>query len=237
MSWRRFFTRVQNDADLQQQIEFHLQEQLEENLACGMNAEEARRQAYLKLGNQRGIRETVWEANRLGWIEDTWRDFRYAVRTLWRSPGFAVTAVVVMALGIGANTALFTVVRSVLLRPLPFTDPNGLVRIYESDSHRPGGHIGVPSADFFDWQKQARTFEQMAMMYAGNGGYNLSGPEDNFLNKSQRGVRTGTSFRCLACSQPWAVFLAQAMTRRVRTLPLFLPGDCGSGVMEAMRTS
>jgi predicted permease len=175
MSWRRFFSRVRNDADLQQQIEFHLQEQLEENLACGMNAEEARRQAYLKLGNQRSIRETVWEANRLRWIEDTWRDFRYAVRTLWRSPGFAVTAVVVMALGIGANTALFTVVRSVLLRPLPFADPDRLVRIYESDSHRPGGHIGVPSADFFDWQKQARSFEQVAMMYAGNGGYNLSG--------------------------------------------------------------
>jgi predicted permease len=80
-----------------------------------------------------------------------------------------------MMLGIGANTALFTVVRSVLLKPLPFTDPDGLVRIYESDSHRPGGRIGVPSADFFDWQKQAHSLEQMAMMYAGNGGYNLSG--------------------------------------------------------------
>src|ERR1700733_12487857 len=150
MSWRRFFSRIENDADLQQQIEFHVQEQIEENLACGMNAEEARRQAYLSLGNRRGMRETVWEANRLGWIEDTWRDVRYAVRTMWRSPGFAVTAVVVMALGIGANTALFTVVRSVLLSPLPFTDPDRLVRIYESDSHRPRGHIGVPSADFFD---------------------------------------------------------------------------------------
>jgi predicted permease len=175
MTWRRFFRRVQNDADLQQQIEFHLQEQIEENLACGMNAEDARRQAYLRLGSQRGIRETVWEANRLGWIEDTWRDLRYAVRTLWRSPGFAVTAVVVMALGIGASTALFTVVGSVLLRPLPFTDPDRLVRIYESDARRPGGQIAVPSADFFDWQKQTRTLEQMAMMYAGNGSYNLSG--------------------------------------------------------------
>src|SRR3984957_20668646 len=122
MSWRRFFTRVRNDADLQQQIEFHLQE----NLARGMNEEEARRQASLKSGKQRRIRETLWEANRLGWMEDTWRDFRYAVRTLRRSPGFALTAIVVMALGIGANTSLFTLVRSVLLRPLPFTDPDKL---------------------------------------------------------------------------------------------------------------
>src|ERR1700733_8812710 len=175
MSWRRFFTRVRNDADLQQQIEFHLQEQLEENLARGMNEEEARRQASPKRGKQRRIRETLWEANRLGWMEDTWRDFRYAVRTLRRSLGFALTAIVVMALGIGANTSLFTLVRSVLLRPLPFTDPDKLVRIYESASQRPGGHIGVSSADFFDWQKQSHSFEQIAMMYAGNGGYNLSG--------------------------------------------------------------
>jgi predicted permease len=175
MNWRRFFMRVRNDADLQQQIEFHLQEQIEENLACGMSAEEARRQAYLRLGNQRRIRETVWGANRFTWMEATWRDFLFAIRTLWRSPGFAITAIVVMALGIGANTALFTVVRSVLLKPLPFSDPDRLVRIYESDSQRPGGRIGVPSADFFDWRKQARGFDQAAMMYAGNGGYNLSG--------------------------------------------------------------
>jgi predicted permease len=177
MNWRRYRWRTRNDADLREQMEFHLQEQIEENLARGMSAEEARRQAYLRLGNRQRVRETVWEANRFAWIEDSLRDFRYALRTLWRSPGFAITAMVVMALGIGANTALFTVVRSVLLKPLPFTNPGRLVRIYESDSHRPGGRIAVPSADFFDWEKQARSFEQMAMMFADNGSYNLSGSE------------------------------------------------------------
>lgn len=177
MNWRRIFHRVHNDADLRQQIDFHLQEQIEENLACGMSAEEARRRAYLTFGNQRRIRETLWQASRLSWIEDTWNDLRYALRTLRRSPGFAVVAIIVMALGIGANTALFTVVRSVLLKPLPFTNPESLVRIYESDSHRPGGRIAVPGADFFDWRNQTRSFEQIAMMFANNGGYNLSGSD------------------------------------------------------------
>ena len=97
MKWRRYLRRSRNDTDLREQIEFHLQEQIEENLSRGMSAEEARRHAYFRLGNQRRIRETVWEANRVQWIEDIWCDLGYALRTLRRSPGFAVVAIMVMA--------------------------------------------------------------------------------------------------------------------------------------------
>ena len=120
MNLKRFFSRPAADAELAQELEAHLQHEVDDNLARGMSKEEAQRRARVKLGSVRRVRETVWERNSLEWFETALRDLRYAVRTLSRTPGFTVTAVLVMALGIGANVALFTVVRSVLLKPLPF---------------------------------------------------------------------------------------------------------------------
>jgi predicted permease len=95
---------------------------------------------------------------------------------LRRSPGFTAVAIAVMALGLGATVALFTVVRGVLLRPLPFRSPNGLVRIYEADAHNPAhNHVAVSGADFFDWQKQERSFDGMAMATAQAFDVDLSG--------------------------------------------------------------
>jgi predicted permease len=92
-----------------------------------MNPEEARRQAYVKLGNPLCIRDRVWETNRIAWLENTWRDLRYAARTLARTPGFTIVAALVMALGIGANTAIYSLLDSLLLRSLPVSDPASLV--------------------------------------------------------------------------------------------------------------
>ncbi len=94
-----------------------------------MSPEEARRLAYVKLGNPLRIRDRVWETNRLGWIEDTWRDLRYAARTLRKSPSFTLVALLVMALGIGANTAIYSFLDSLLLSSLPVSDPSSLVVI------------------------------------------------------------------------------------------------------------
>src|SRR5882672_3203993 len=115
MSWLRFFRRNRNDAELRQQIDLHLAEQTEENLARGMSLEEARRQACLKLGNPMRVREDLWQQNTLTVIDSLWRDLKFGWRSLRRSPGFSVMAVLIMGLGIGVNAALFTVVRSVLL--------------------------------------------------------------------------------------------------------------------------
>src|SRR5260370_2268898 len=116
MDLRRLFRRSVADAELAPELEAHVQHEVDEKLGRGMSEDEARRRARVKLGSVRRVRETVWERNSLGWFETMLRDFRYAVRTLLRTPGFTVTAVLVMALGIGANVALFTVVRSVLLK-------------------------------------------------------------------------------------------------------------------------
>jgi predicted permease len=127
VSLKRFVRRSQEDAELADELESHIQHEIDENLARGMSAQEARRQAHIKLGNPLVIRDRVWEANRLSWIEDTWRDLRYAARILARTPTFTCVAVLVMALGIGANTAIYSFLDSLLLRSLPVSDPASLV--------------------------------------------------------------------------------------------------------------
>jgi len=127
VSLRRFFRRFKRDEELARELDSHLAHEIDDNLARGMSSEEARRQAYLKLGNPLRIRDAVWETNRIAWLEDTWRDFRYAARTLAKTPGFTIIAALVMALGIGANTAIYSFLDSLLLRSLPVSDPGSLV--------------------------------------------------------------------------------------------------------------
>ena len=125
------FRRRNAAARLDQELQFHLEQLISENLAAGMEQAEARSAALRLFGNSALLREEAqssWSWNSLAKV---WRDLRYGARTLRRSPGFAALAVTVMALGIGATTSLFTVVRSVLLNPLPFAEPEKLVMVYE----------------------------------------------------------------------------------------------------------
>lgn len=173
MNLKRFFTRKSADAELADELEAHLLHEEDENIARGMNPVEARRQARLKLGSRIRVRETVWEKNSFEWLETLLRDLRYAVRTLSRSPGFTVTAVLVMALGIGANVALFTVVRSVLLKPLPFREPDRLVQFYEKSPNGRRQYSYVAGGMYEAWKKAASSVEQMAIY--GTDSINLSG--------------------------------------------------------------
>jgi hypothetical protein len=127
MNVRRFFRRSHEDLELAQELDAHLEHEIDDNLASGMKPEEARRQAHLKLGNPLVIRDRVWETNRISWLEDLWRDLRYAARILAKSPCFTLVALLVMALGIGANTAIYSFLDSLLLRALPVADPQSLV--------------------------------------------------------------------------------------------------------------
>src|SRR5271168_3332836 len=115
-------------AQLDRELRDHLDRQIEENLAAGMGAEDARYAALRTFGNPALLREQARATWSWTWLELLLRDVRYSLRTLTRTPGFAAIAILVMALGIGGNVALFTIVRSVLLKPLPFADPDRLVR-------------------------------------------------------------------------------------------------------------
>jgi predicted permease len=168
MNWSRFFRRRREDADVQAEMDVFVDEEAAENMARGMSAEEAHRRARVKLGNPQRVRETLWQQNTWSAMEKFGHDLKYALRTLIRTPGFSLIALVVMALCIGAATSLFTIVRSVLLRPLPFRDPGKLVMIYEhfrspSDNLDGFNYNVVAPADYFDWRSQTHGFEDMAI--------------------------------------------------------------------------
>src|SRR5260370_12272034 len=127
MSLRRFMHRTRKDEDLAEEIESHLAHEQDANGARGLSGEEARRQARLKFGNPRTTREHVWRYRSLPWIENGGRDLRFALRALAKTPGFTLIAILVIAVGIGVNTAVFSVVNKVMLKPLTHPHPQSPV--------------------------------------------------------------------------------------------------------------
>jgi predicted permease len=167
MSWRKFFRRERADTDLTGEIESYIAEETAENRSRGMTEEEAKRQARIKFGSPVAVRESIWRQNTVPFVDSLVGDLRYAARMLLRTPGFSLIAIGVMVLCIGAATSLFTVVRSVLLRPLPFRDPDQLVMLYEhfrdpSMNAQRFNYNPVAPADYYDWRAHTHGFEDMA---------------------------------------------------------------------------
>jgi predicted permease len=160
-----FRSRAQSERELSAELDSHLQLHIDDNLRRGLSPEQARRTAVLQLGGLEQTKERVRDQRSLPLLETLFHDLRYAARMLGRNPGFTAAAVLVLALGIGANTALFSVVNGVLLRPLPYPQPEQLVTLRESKPNFATGSISLPH--FLDWQKDNRTFASMAAMRGG----------------------------------------------------------------------
>jgi len=161
MTWRRFFERRSRDEDLSNEINSYIEHEVEWNLARGMDNESARNAALRKLGNRAFIREEIYRMNSVGWVEAIWRDLHHAGRVLRRSPLFTLAATLAVALGIGASAAVFSVVNAVLLRPLPYREPDRLYAV-ESINLKRGDRDKVTGADFRDWRARNRVFQDMA---------------------------------------------------------------------------
>ena len=164
--WQSWKGTAKRDADLERELLSDLELEEEEQRERGLSAEEARSAARRAFGNTTLIREQTRAAWSRVWLEQLVRDVKYGTRTLLRSPEFAIVSVLVMALGIGATTALFTMVRAVLLRPLPFHDSGKLVMLYEHYRQNKGGDgfNAVAPGDYRDWRSQTHGFEDMAAM-------------------------------------------------------------------------
>ncbi|MGB6745001.1 MAG: ABC transporter permease, partial [Terracidiphilus sp.] len=149
--------------DFAAELESHLAMHVEDGMRAGLSAEEARRQALIKLGGVEQVRQAYRERSTLPWVESLPQDVRYGVRTLRKSPGFTVTAVLTLALGIGACTAVFSLVNAVLLRSLPYGDPQRLVYLFTPNPRfkAPAEIFGPSYGDFYDLKKQSHSFQAM----------------------------------------------------------------------------
>lgn len=176
MTFRRFTRRNKKDALLVDEIEAHIAHQVDANIARGLSPEEARRQARLKFGNPTVTRERVWEYRSFPWIEDAWRDFRFALRSLAKVPSFTAIAILVIAVGIGANTAVFSVINTVLLKPLSYPDPQSLVILMNTGPQ--GSFPGANVPKFNIWRQQTRIFDAVAAFDQAGAGLNLTGGND-----------------------------------------------------------
>ena len=162
MSWLRFFRRNRLDSRAAGDIAFHIESETDDNIARGMTPAAARSAALRKFGNPFYIREEVYRMNSVDVLESAWQDLRHACRVLRKNPGFTATAMLTLALGIGGNTAIFTVVRSVVLKPLDYPHPERLVKIAERDTDT----VRPTTVDFtttWDLREGSRSFDSMSL--------------------------------------------------------------------------
>ena len=168
---RNFFAKQNNDRELDDELRSYIDQLAEDKIRAGMKPEDARRAARIELGGVEQVKENVREIRVGAWFDSFLQDLRYGARMLRKNPGFTAVAVLTLALGIGANTAMFSVINAVLLRPLPYTNPQQLLVLQELS---PSVGVHSPSyPDFLDWRKQSKTMPQMAAL--NNRSFNLSG--------------------------------------------------------------
>src|SRR5271156_4057523 len=161
------FRRSRMDSEIDAEIKSHLAMRTEDNIASGMPPDQARRDALLRFGNPTATKEQIAASDAALTLESIGMDARYAFRRLAKSPGFSITAILTLALGIGATTAIFSAAFALLLRSLPFLHADRIIGIYETHPQIAGG-AEVNFLDYQDWRAQQRSFEQLAA-YSGAG--------------------------------------------------------------------
>ncbi|HZD44627.1 MAG TPA: ABC transporter permease [Acidobacteriaceae bacterium] len=172
MNLRRFVGRKAKDAELAEEIQSHLAHDEDLRTARGVDADEARRQARVKFGAQNTVRDQEWRYHSLPWLEAVWRDLKFVARSLAKTPGFTIIAILVIAVGIGVNTAVFSVINTVLLKPLTYPDPQSLVMLMNTSPRGSSAWANVPK--FALYRQQTSVFSKVAAFDTGGAGLNLT---------------------------------------------------------------
>jgi len=159
-------TQGRQDDDFDREVQAHLEMETERLREEGLSEAEARATAHRAFGNVTKARERFYESRRIIWLEQLVRDVRLGARLLRKSPGFAAATILTLAIGIGANTAMFSVVDAYLLRPAPYPDSGRLITVWTRPPQ--GGHLGVAAGNFLDIQAQSRSFEHMGVLAQAN---------------------------------------------------------------------
>lgn len=173
MNLRRFTGRKAKDADFADEIESHLAHEQDANAARGLSPEKARRRASLRFGNRNSLRDGEWRYRSVPWLDALWRDLKFVARSLRKTPGFTIVAIIVIAVGIGVNTAVFSVINTVLLKPLTYPNPQELVMLMNSSPR--GSFPGANVPKFNIWRQQTGVFAKVAAYDYGGAGLNLTG--------------------------------------------------------------
>ena len=215
---RTLFQRDRVEQELEEELQFHIEKRIELEIARGLSPAEARTAALRAMDGVLQRKEECRDMRRVNYLDDLLRDLRYATRNLRRSPGFAALAVLIMALGIGANTAVFSVVNAVLLKPLSYRDPDRIVTLSNVSEDREAAtalsrQISVP--DFQDWHDQSSSFEAMAY-YASREGPVIQG--------------SNAEYRRVAIVSPefLRVFAVEPIAGRFFTMQEIKPGSGGA---------
>src|SRR6266568_418262 len=159
---RALFQKEKLDARMDEEMRSHIEMQTQENIEAGMQPEEAHYAAFRQFGWVESIKETCRDQRGVSWIENLGQDVRYGARILRKNPCFTAVALFTLALGIGANTAMFSMVNTVLLQPLPYGQPERLVRLFERYKEEGWERSPVAPANFLDWRTQNTVFESIA---------------------------------------------------------------------------
>jgi len=167
------FHKERRDLDFSQELDSHLRLHIEDNVRAGLAPDEARRQAVIALGGVELTKENYRDRRGLPFLEAVIQDVPFGLRVLFKNPGFTLVAALTLAVAIGANSALFSVVDAVLLKSLPYSDPHSLVEIWNTYPTLP--QAGLSGADFKNWREQASQFVDMAAYRFVSQGFNVAG--------------------------------------------------------------
>ncbi len=218
--FRSLFDRTHVEQELDQELQYHLQRQIDEGLKSGLAPEEARYAAMRAMGAIAQNKEACRDTRGVNLLDDLSRDLQYTGRSLRRSPGFAALAVLIMALGVGANTTVFSVVNAVLLKPLSYRDPDRIVALSERQASNPtkvAEQVSIPN--FLDWHDQSSSFEAMA-----NFGSREIPVMAGATAEYARGTQVGPEF--------FRIFLVEPTVGRYFTDEELKPGGSGAALIS-----